>query len=69
MHTTSCRAQLELHDTEFIIQQNEPSSQPRPCMARMHNSKSGWQEWELGRAFKLLLRKPEDMLCPNSFTV
>ena len=39
------------------------------CMARTSNSKSGWQEWELGRAFKLLIRKPEDVLCPNSFTV
>ena len=27
MHTTSCRAQLQLHDTEFIIQQNAPSNQ------------------------------------------
>ena len=47
-----------------------PATSPCSCMAaRTHNSKSGWQEWELGRAFKLLIRKPEDVLCPNSFTV
>ena len=28
MHTTSCRAQLQLRDTEIIIQQNAPSNQP-----------------------------------------
>ena len=40
MHTTSCRAQLELHDTEFIIQQNEPSSQPPP----VHGSDAQFEE-------------------------
>ena len=39
MHTTSCRAQLQLRDTEFIIQRNATSQPPL-----VHGSDSQFEE-------------------------